>query len=253
MRQAAWGPVRQWPPAGRAPGNGWRRADRRHCWSIGFRSRETVQEVRVGGSATGLRDERLARLEGVLFVCGEALSARKLAALADLADGTEARTLIGQLNRRYDAVGSAFRVEEVAGGYRLLTRAEFGGWLRQLFQTPMHPRLSAPALETLAVVAYRQPIGRAGIEAIRGVQCGEILRQLLDRDFVRILGRSKEIGRPFLYGTTRRFLEVFGLRSLEELPRAAELRAEPRAAMHPTMAQGRVLSLSDQADREEEQ
>src|SRR6185295_14547324 len=92
-------------------------------------------------------------------------------------------------------------------------------------------RLSAPAMETLAVVAYRQPILRAEIESIRGVQCDDILRQLLERDLLRIVGRSEDLGRPLLYGTTKRFLELFGLRNLEELPRAAEFRnpIEPRA------------------------
>jgi segregation and condensation protein B len=90
----------------------------------------------------------------------------------------------------------------------------------------MEVRLSAPAMETLAVVAYRQPVLRAEVEAIRGVQCGEILRQLMERDLVRIAGRSEELGRPFLYGTTRRFLEVFGLRHLDELPRAELAQAD---------------------------
>lgn len=184
-------------------------------------------------AATAPRDERLARLEAALFVSREPQSLRKLAQLANLADGTEARTLVRQLNRYYDASACAFRVEEVAGGYRLLTRPQFGAWLRRLHRTPVETRLSAPALETLAVVAYRQPVVRAGIEAIRGVQCGEILRQLMDRDLLRIVGRSSELGRPLLYGTTKRFLEVFGLKGLDELPRAAELRVAATSAAGP--------------------
>src|SRR6185437_4188041 len=144
---------------------------------------------------------------------------------ASLADGTEARTLIRRLNRLYDSQGSAFRVEEVAGGFQLLTRPKFGGWLRRLHPASVETRLSGPALETLAVVAYRQPVVRAEIEAIRGVQCGEMLRQLMERDLVRISGRSEELGRPFYYSTTKRFLQVFGLRHLDELPRADDLRA----------------------------
>jgi segregation and condensation protein B len=129
----------------------------------------------------------------------------------------------------YDAAGCAFRVEEVAGGYRLMTRPMFGPWLRRAFQTPVETRLSAPAMETLAVVAYRQPILRAEIESIRGVQCGDILRQLMDRDLIRIIGRSEDLGRPLVYGTTKRFLEVFGLRHLDELPRAEHFRATQSA------------------------
>ena len=171
------------------------------------------------GKEHDFRAGRLARLEAVLFLAREPLGSRKLAQLAGLADGTKARTLVRALNRRYDAEGSAFRVEEVAGGFQLMTRPKFAPWLRRLHAAPVEVRLSAPAMETLAVVAYRQPVLRAEIEAIRGVQCGEILRQLIERDLVRIAGRSEELGRPLLYGTTRQFLQVFGLRHLDDLPR----------------------------------
>ncbi len=112
----------------------------------------------------------------------------------------------------------AFQVEEVAGGYQLLTRRAVAPWLRRLSQTSLKTRLSPPAMETLAVVAYQQPVLRAEIEAIRGVHCDEMLRQLLERDVIRIVGRSEDLGRPLLYGTTKRFLELFGLRHLDELP-----------------------------------
>lgn len=185
-----------------------------------------------GDAETGIRDGRLARLEAVLFLAREPLGARRLAKLAALADGTEARTLVELLNRAYDTGGTAFRVEEMAGGYRLLTRPQLGPWIRRLETTPAEVRLSGPALETLAVVAYRQPVLRAEVEAIRGVQCGEMLRQLMERELVRIVGRSEELGRPFQYGTTRQFLETFGLRDLDELPRAAKLRNRPEAVAH---------------------
>jgi segregation and condensation protein B len=111
-----------------------------------------------------------------------------------------------------------------------MTRAKFAPWLRRFHSAPTENRLSVPAMETLAVVAYRQPVLRADIEAIRGVQSGEVLRQLIERSFVRIVGRSDELGRPFLYGTTKQFLQVFGLRHLDELPRADELRSRRPAA-----------------------
>jgi segregation and condensation protein B len=174
--------------------------------------------------ATRIRDGRMQRLEAVLLLAREPLNSRKLAQFANLADGTEARTLVRKLNEAYDAAGRAFRVEEVASGYQLFTRPGFATWLRKLGHVPAEMRLSAPALETLAVIAYRQPVPRADIEAIRGVNCGEILRQLMERDLARISGRSDELGRPFLYGTTRRFLQVFGLVDLDELPRAEKLR-----------------------------
>lgn len=173
------------------------------------------------------RDERAARLEAVLFLAREPVTSRKLAQLAGLADGTQARTLIRRLNRWYDETGSAFRAEELAGGFQLMSRPKFGAWLRRLYESPVEIRLSAPALETLAVVAYRQPVLRAEIEAIRGVDCGEILRQLMDRDLLRTAGRAEELGRPYRYATTKRFLQVFGLRHLEDLPRADLMRSTP--------------------------
>jgi len=171
------------------------------------------------GQGEPTRPDSLARLEAVMFLARHPQSSRTLAQLAGLTDGTEARTLVRKLNRLYDSGGSAFRVEEVAGGYQLMSRSKFAPWLRRLHSLPVEVRLSAPAMETLAVVAYRQPVLRAEVEAIRGVQCGEILRQLIERDLVRIVGRSEELGRPLLYGTSRQFLQTFGLRHLEELPR----------------------------------
>lgn len=169
---------------------------------------------------------RLARLEAALFVAREPLSTRRLAQLANLSDATEARTRVGELIRQLDRRGSSFLVERVAGGYQLLTRPKFATWLRKIAPAAREVRLSQPALETLAVVAYRQPVGRAEIEAIRGVQCGELLRQLMDRDLLRIVGRSDDLGRPLLYGTTRRFLQANGLGSLDDLPHAAKLRKD---------------------------
>ena len=134
------------------------------------------------------------------------------------------RTVLKSLQARYDERQCAFQVAQVAGGYQLMSRREFVTWVRPQSAQEHDFRLSPPALETLVVVAYRQPMLRAEVEAIRGVACGEILRQLLDRDLLRIVGRSEELGRPLRYGTTKRFLEVFGLSNLEELPWAGELR-----------------------------
>ena len=178
-------------------------------------------------------EDHLARLEAVLFLSREPLTSRKLSQYANLADGTQSRTLIRRLNERYDAAGRSFRVEQVAGGYQLLTRRKLAPWLRRLAHVPGETRLSAPALETLAVIAYRQPVPRADIEAIRGVNCGEILRQLMDRDLVRIGGRSEELGRPYLYATTKRFLQVFGLNNAEDLPDRDVLRGAPLPAAPP--------------------
>ena len=201
------------PAVGRPGSPSHRNGVWRYLW-MPERDRRTA--VAKGPTA---RSERLARLEAVLFLAREPLGSRKLADLASLADGTETRTLVRKLNRIYDLEGCAFRVMEVAGGFQLMSRPKFVPWLRRLCVAPLEVRLSPPVLETLAVVAYRQPVLRADVEAVRGVQCGEILRQLMERGLVRIAGRSEELGRPFLYGTTKQFLQVFGLRHLDELPR----------------------------------
>lgn len=163
-------------------------------------------------------------LEAILLIAKEPLSARRLAALAGLADPTHARTLARRLNGQYDLHGHAFRIEEIAGGMQLLTRPQFSAWLRRLGHVPGEELLSQGMLESLAIVAYRQPILRAEIESIRGVSCDEVLRQLMQRDLVRICGRVEDLGRPYLYGTTKRFLQLFGLQSLESLPRAQKIR-----------------------------
>jgi segregation and condensation protein B len=168
-----------------------------------------------------------------LLVSDVAQSARRLSQMATLADATEARTLIGKLNDAYDLAGTPFRVERVAAGYRLFTRAEYSLWLGKLHQREAELKLSPPALETLAIVAYRQPVIRAELETIRGVQCIDILKHLMDRGLVRISGEDDSLGRPFLYETTRKFLEVFGLRDLEDLPLANRLR-RPSSLVPPT-------------------
>ena len=196
-----------------------------------FAAASPARPKRAAALSPVQRDAATARLEAVLFISREPISSRRLAQLTSLADGTEARTLVRRLNRLYDQGGSAFRVEEVAGGFQMLSRAQFGPWLRRSFRSPVGVHLSAPAMETLAVVAYRQPVLRVDVESIRGVQCGEILRQLMDRDLVKIQGRAEELGRPFLYATTKRFLQVFGLRHLDELPRASLLRGSDPARM----------------------
>lgn len=165
-----------------------------------------------------VRSEELARLEAALFLAREPLTTRRLAKLARLDDGTRARSLIKELRLLQDAAGSAFRVEQIAGGFQLLTRAPFGPWVRRLQDVAPGGRLSPAALETLAIVAYRQPATRAEIEAIRGVGSEEMLRQLMERDFVAIGGRAEDLGRPNVYVTTRRFLAAFGLARLEDLP-----------------------------------
>ncbi|MDF1808457.1 MAG: SMC-Scp complex subunit ScpB [Phycisphaerales bacterium] len=130
---------------------------------------------------------------------------------------------VGLLNEQYDEHKRAFRIEEVSGGFRLMTRPEHASVVASMHRSRSTSRLSKPALETLSIIAYRQPITRAELESIRGVACGEVVRTLMDRRLVKITGRAEELGRPMLYGTTRQFLDTFGLASLKDLPKPEEL------------------------------
>jgi segregation and condensation protein B len=168
-------------------------------------------------------------VEALLFASDVPLNATRLAGISGAADGRLVRSIVRGLQHEYESAGRAFCIEEIAGGFQLLTRREFAPWLEKLRQRRERDTLSKAALETLAIVAYRQPVTRAVIEDIRGVQCGHILRSLVDRRLAKVAGRSDELGRPLLYGTTKRFLQAFGLRSLTDLPRRAEL-LRPAAA-----------------------
>jgi segregation and condensation protein B len=171
----------------------------------------------------GARDPQLAWLEAVLLAADEPLPARKLATAADLPDVATARRLIRKLHALYEAEGSAFQVEEIAGGFQLLTRPEFHPWLARLRRGATELKLTPAARETLTIIAYRQPITRADVEAVRGVHSGEVLRFLMEKGLIRIAGRHDSLGRPVLYGTTKKFLQIFGLKSLKELPQAEKL------------------------------
>lgn len=169
------------------------------------------------------RDARLALVEAALLGTDEPLTLRRLVVVAGLADGTEARRLVKRLQELYDQDGTAFQVNEVAGGFQLQTRPEFHPWLVRLRRGMAELRLTPAARETLAMIAYRQPVTRADIEAIRGVQSSEVLQQLMEKGLVRIGGRDDSLGRPMLYQTTKKFLQLYGLKGLKDLPRAEEL------------------------------
>lgn len=130
---------------------------------------------------------------------------------------------IARLNEKYEQTGASFRIEEIAKGFQILTLPEYNVWLKKLLRVRTETKLSQAGLETLAVVAYRQPVMRAAIEEIRGVAGGEVLQRLREMNLVKIVGRAEELGRPLLYGTTKRFLEIFGLASLDQLPSVEEL------------------------------
>lgn len=165
------------------------------------------------------------RVEALLVSADRPLGEARLAQLIGLPekDAAQIRAAIDELNSTYEQSGRSFRAERLAGGWQILTLAELGPLIERLHGQRQQARLSHAALETLAIVAYRQPILRAEIEAIRGVSCGDVLRGLLERRLLKIAGRAEELGRPMLYGTTREFLRVFGLASLEDLPAVAGL------------------------------
>lgn len=194
-------------------------------------------------------DDLKLRVEAVVMTADRPLGERKIASILDLlADPREAdegpdeeapvgpgpmasiREAVEALNADYESANRSFRIERVAGGLQVLTLPEYAADIARLKGVRQQSRLSQAALETLAIIAYRQPILRADLESIRGVASGEILRGLMERRLVRIAGRAEEVGRPMLYGTTREFLEVFGLATLDDLPQAKELRpAAPKS------------------------
>jgi segregation and condensation protein B len=137
--------------------------------------------------------------------------------------------VLEELKINYDTQGRGFHLQEMASGWRLVSRPEFAPWLHQLLDEARPHRLSQPALETLSIIALRQPISRADVAAIRGVEVDGVMKSLLERDLITITGRSDAPGKPMLYGTTAKFLEHFGLRDLDDMPKAAELRQQAAA------------------------
>ncbi len=165
-------------------------------------------------------------VEAVLFASDEPLSVARLADIAET-DIKHIRRYVEGLNEKYRTNNNAFRIEQIAGGYQMLTLSPYNHWLKKLLRVRSDSKLSAAALETLAIIAYKQPVMRADIEAIRGVAVGEMTRSLMYKGLVKIVGRAEVLGRPMLYGTTRKFLEVFGLNSLKDLPKVEELKKPP--------------------------
>ena len=173
-----------------------------------------------GGESYSGNAVDLPSLEALLFSTHHPLTTGRLAELLELDTAKPLRKAIKALNTQYEQSGRAFRIEQVAGGYQMLTLPEYGEYLKRLHQKEADAKLTKAALETLAIIAYKQPILRAEIEAIRGVACGETVRSLMEKHLVKIAGRAELPGRPILYGTTKRFLEIFGLNSLKDLPQS---------------------------------
>jgi segregation and condensation protein B len=162
-------------------------------------------------------------IEALLFASDAPLSPADVARVDERLDEDTVQAVVDELRGEYDLSERSFQIYEVAGGYQLLTRPEFVSYLERYDTVPRSAKLSPSALEVLAIVAYRQPIGRAEVEEIRGVGSSGVLRTLLDRHLIEAVGRAEGLGRPLLYGTTAKFLEHFGFRSLEDLPKPDEL------------------------------
>ena len=185
---------------------------------------ETPAPNGVEGSDEELTVESV--IEAVLFASDEPLTAARLANIVEVTT-KQVREHIKNLNSKYQANHNAFRIEQIAGGFQMLTLSNYNHWLKQLLRVRSETKLSPAAMETLAIIAYKQPVIRADIEAIRGVAVGEVIRSLSYKGLVKIVGRAEVLGRPMLYGTTKKFLEVFGLNTLKDLPKIEELKKPP--------------------------
>jgi segregation and condensation protein B len=158
-------------------------------------------------------------IEALLFASDVPLEAERIREVLDLENVAAARGLVEELMARYEADPHGLSIVELGGGYRMVTRPELAPWLVRLARARTRVRLSRPALETLAIIAYKQPVSRPELDAVRGVNSDAVLDNLLERRLIRIGGRKEAPGRPFLYETTREFLVAFGLRDLNDLPK----------------------------------
>jgi len=163
-------------------------------------------------------------VESVLFASDEPLTAQRLVNIAEAGSVKQIRECVDDLNAKYRQGSFAFRIEQIAGGYQMMSLPQFNHWLKKLLRVRTDNKLSPAALETLAIISYKQPIIRADIEAIRGVAAGEMIRSLMYKGLVKIVGRAEVLVRPMLYGTSKKFLDTFGLNTLKDLPKIEELK-----------------------------
>ncbi len=162
-------------------------------------------------------------IEAILFASDEPITPVRLAKITEISI-KELKKYVKNLNSKYKTNENSFRIAQIAGGLQMMTLPPYGHWLKKLIRVRGDSKLSPAALETLAIVAYKQPIIRADVEAVRGVAAGEMIRSLMFKGLVKIAGRAEILGRPMLYGTTKKFLEIFGLNSLKDLPKIEELK-----------------------------
>lgn len=188
-------------------------------------------------------------VEAMLFASDSPLSLYKISSILKDVRPAEVRSIIDELNREYRERNQGFGIREIASGYQMYTLPEYTFWVNQIFDHRKKQRLTQAALETLAIVALKQPLIRSEVEHIRGVNCEGVLHTLLERNLITVVGRERKAGRPLLYGTTKEFLSYFGLKSLEDLPRVEELESllpeEPK--------EGDLELVERKEDRVEEQ
>ena len=161
-------------------------------------------------------------IEALLFVAGEPLSIDRIKTILEDADKRAIQAMLWELQHEYDMRLSGLRILEVAGGFQIASRPELAQWIKRLRKVKQSSRLSKPSLETLAIIAYKQPLVKAEIEEIRGVDSSGVIKGLLDKHMIKIVGRKDVAGRPILYATTREFLQYFGLRDISDLPTLKE-------------------------------
>ena len=194
------------------------------CGRRGRRRGGSQERKRARATLPPPPPERLVgAVEALLLAAGDVLTAERLRDVLGMASAIHVREAIEQVRQRWAAAGLSVELQEVAGGVRVVTRPEYAEYVRRLQRHVVDGKLSQGLLETLSIVAYRQPVARPEIERIRGVQVGEALRALLERNLLKVVGRSDQPGRPMLYGTTKRFLTAFGLNDVKDLPSAKDL------------------------------
>lgn len=178
------------------------------------------------------RQDYKQQIEALIFASDEALSVKTIrqALGQDQLTDLDIEQMIDELNQEYEQTGRTFRIRHIAQGYRFLTEKQFHSVIQKLMQPKMQRRLSQAALETLAIIAYRQPISKAEIEAIRGTNADYVIRQLMERNLIEVCGRGEGVGKPLLYGTTKEFLDYFNLGSLSDLPKPREIEELMREA-----------------------
>lgn len=170
-----------------------------------------------------MKNDYIQIIESLLFASDSPLTVNKLKSIISQADNKEIKNNIKILNDKYNKSHSALTIIEVANGYQLVTREEYAGYIQQLYKGRSASKLTVPALETLAIIAYQQPITKQNMEHIRGVNVDGVVKTLLERNLISILGREKAPGNPLLYGTTNFFLEYFGINNLKDLPKLKEI------------------------------